>query len=116
MKTIRELEHLSYEDRMREMSSFSLEEGSCGETSLQTFSTYRRLTGRLGSDSVRDHVNTKRDEGFKLKVGRFGLDARRKFFLQRLVRHQHGLPREAVCAPSLEVFRPDWMGLWAVGN
>ncbi|KFW11511.1 hypothetical protein N326_01441, partial [Eurypyga helias] len=40
-----------------------------------------------------------------LKAGRFRSGIRRKIFMIRVVRHWTRLPREAVGAPSLEVFK-----------
>ena len=42
---------------------------------------------------------------WQLKEGRFRLDIRKKFFTVRMVRHWKRLPREAVDAPSLAVFK-----------
>ncbi|KFR02251.1 hypothetical protein N306_09328, partial [Opisthocomus hoazin] len=43
--------------------------------------------------------------GCKLKRGRFRFDIRKKFFTMRVVKHWPRLPREAVAAPSLAVFK-----------
>ena len=43
--------------------------------------------------------------GSKLKEGRFILDIRKKFFTMMVVKHWNRLPREAVDAAFLEVFK-----------
>jgi len=46
-----------------------------------------------------------RENGSKLKEGRFRLDIRKKFFPMRVVRPWPRMPREAVAAPSLAVLK-----------
>ena len=43
--------------------------------------------------------------GRKVLQGKFELDIRKKFFTQRAVKHWNRLPREAVIAPSLTIFK-----------
>ncbi|GAB0184827.1 triadin [Grus japonensis] len=97
-KFIRGLEHLSYEDRLREL-------GLRGDL----IAAYQYLKGAYNKAGeglfIRECSDRTRGNGFKLKEGRFRLGVRKTFCTVRVVRHWNRLPREVVDAPSLEVFK-----------
>ncbi|GAB0188946.1 mitochondrial enolase superfamily member 1 [Grus japonensis] len=105
-KLIRGLEHLSCEDKLRELGLFSLEKR---RLRAHFYSSLPVPEGAYRKDGeglfIRECSDSTRGNGFKLKEGRFRLDVRKKFFTVRVVRHWNRLPREVVDAPSLEVFK-----------
>ena len=104
--TIQGLEHLSCEERLRELGLFSMQKGRLrGDrtAALQYLQrAYKKDRDRLSSRACFDMT---RGNSFKPKEGRFRLDIWKKFFTMRAVEHWHRLPREVGEAPPLETFR-----------
>jgi len=102
----RELEHLSYEDRLRELGLFNLEKRRLQGHFIAAFQ-YIKGTYEKDGEGVftRACSDRTRGNGFNQKEGKFRLGIRKKFFSMGVVRHWHVLPREAVVAPSLAVFK-----------
>jgi len=101
-KMVRGLEHLSYEERLRELGLFSLEKRRLQGAFQYLKGAYRTDGENLFSEACCDRT---RSNGFKLREGRFGLDIRTKFFTIRLMKHWNRLPREIVEDPSPETYK-----------
>ena len=100
-KAIRWLEHLSYEDRLRDLSFFSLEKRKLRDDLIAAFQYLKGAYKQEGSQPFTRVDNGRtRGNGFNLREGRFRLDIREKFFTVRVMRCWNRLPSETVDAPS----------------
>jgi len=103
---MRGLEHLSYEERLREMGLFSLEKRRL-RGDLRN--AWKYLKGRCQEDGARLFSvvprNRTRGNGHKLKQRKFRVNMRQNFFPLRVTEPWNTLPWEAVDSPSLEILR-----------
>jgi len=103
---IRGLEYLSYEESLRKLGLFSLEERMLWGDLIAAFQ-YLKGAYRKDGENIFNGACCSRtgSNGFKLREGRFRLDTRKKFFTMGVVKHWNRLPREVVEAPSLETLK-----------
>jgi len=105
-KIIKGLEHLSYEERLRELGLFSLKKRRLrGDLT----NAYTYMNGGCQEDGARlcpvVLSNMTRGKRHKLKHRKFRLNMRKNFFPLRVTEHWNRLPREVVQSPSLEIFK-----------
>jgi len=85
---IRGLEHLPYEDRLRELGLFSLEKRRLQRHLRAAFQYLKEAYRKAGKGLFRRACsNRTRKSAFKLEDGRYRLDIRKKFCPVRVVRH-----------------------------
>jgi len=105
-KMIRGLEYLSCEERLRVLGLFSFEKRRLSGDLIAAVQ-YLKEAYKKDQDRFFSRACSRRTSGngFKPREDRFRLDARKKFFAMRVMKHWYRLPREMADAPFLETFR-----------
>ena len=114
-RTVRDLEHKSYEEQLRKLGLFSLEEAQ-GKPYRFLQLPARGLWQDWGKFLLLDNCVRTSGNGLKMHQGRFRLDIRKKLFSKRVVRHWNRLPSEVAESLSLDIVKKSVHGIWFNGQ
>ena len=86
IKIIRGMEHLSYEDRLRDLGFLNLEKRWLWRDIIVTIQCLKGAYNKDG-DKIFSRAGSNKTHSFKLEESRFKLDIRKKFFTMKVVKH-----------------------------